>query len=419
MGDIGGSPKKEGITMESMMNDLFTRALGIQAPWRIGDVQFSEPEKELHIYLEYPRGSRFRCPECGRDDAPAYDSSDRQWRHLNFFQYKAYLHASVPRVRCAQCGVKTVHLAWSRPGSGFTLLFEAFIMTLAREMPVLALARLIEEHDTRIWPVIHHYVQTARTREDYSHVRRIGIDETSRKRRHQYVTLFADLDQAKVIYATTGKDSTAVGRFSNDFHEHGGETSAIKDACCDMSPAFIEGVTQCLPNAHISFDRFHVMKIINEAVDAVRRGEQKDHTELKHSRYLWLRNPESLSEKQRIRLDTLSQLNLKTAQAYHIRLNLRELWDQPVSKAQSFLESWCSWAMQSKLAPIQEAAKTILRHKEGILNSVGSHITNGLLEGINSMVQAARNKARGYRSPDYFITIIYLIAGKLNFRLPI
>lgn len=405
--------------MEPMMQDLFTRALGIQSPWRIGDVQFSEPDKELHIYLTYQRGSRFRCPECGHDNAPVYDSSDRRWRHLNFFQYKAYLHASVPRVSCSQCGVKTVHLAWSRPGSGFTLLFEAFIMTLSREMPVLAVARLINENDTRIWPVIHHYVQTARTREDYTLVRRIGIDETSRKRRHQYITVFADLDQAKVIYVTTGKDSSTIGRFSNDFHDHGGETSSIEEVCCDMSPAFIEGTALSLPNASITFDRFHVMKLINEAVDAVRRGEQKDRTELKRSRYLWLMNPESLSEKQRTQLDTLSKLNLKTVQAYHIRLNLRELWNQPLSKAKSFLESWCSWAMHSGLAPIQKAAQTILRHAEGILNSVGSQITNGLLEGINSTIQAARNKARGYRSPDYFITIIYLVAGKLNFHLPI
>lgn len=405
--------------MESMMHDLFGRALGIQAPWRIQEVQFTEPERELHLYIEYPRGSRFQCPECGKDHAPVYDSTDRQWRHMNFFQYQAFLHCSVPRVRCSRCGVKTIRLPWARPGSGFTLLFEAFIMILAREMPVTAAARLINENDTRIWPVIQYYVQSARTRECYTEVRRIGIDETSRKRGHQYVTIFADLDQSKVIYVTPGKDSAVVGQFSNDFHDHGGETSSVKEVCCDMSPAFIEGITLCLPNADISFDRFHVMKIINEAVDKVRRSEQKDHTELKRSRYLWLKNPESLSTKQRQKMDVLDKLNLKTAQAYHIRLNLQELWDQPISKAPCFLETWCSWAMLSGLAPVQEAAQSILNHAEGILNSVLSKITNGLLEGINSIIQAARHKARGYRNSDYFISIIYLIAGKLKFNLPI
>jgi transposase len=292
-------------------------------------------------------------------------------------------------------------------------------MTLAREMPVLALARLINENDTRVWPVIHHYVQSAREKECYVDVRRIGVDETSRKRGHQYVTIFADLDQSKVIYVTEGKDSATVGQFSNDFHDHGGETSSVEEVCCDMSPAFIEGVTLCLPNAEITFDRFHVMKIINEAVDKVRRNEQKDHKELKRSRYLWLKNPESLTAKQHQQMDTLSRLNLKTAQAYHIRLNLQELWDQPVSKTKIFLEAWCSWAMQSGLAPVRDAALSILNHAEGILNSVSSQISNGLLEGINSMIQAARHKARGYRSTHYFITIIYLIAGKLKFHLPI
>ncbi len=404
--------------MPSPTEELFSRALGLEEPWQVIQIEFSEADQEINVYLDFPRGSRFRCPKCGREDVSAYDTKEKRWRHLNFFQHKAYLHCPVPRVDCPDCGIKSVELPWARPGSGFTLLFEALIMALAREMPVKALARLIDEHDTRIWRVIQHYVAEARKKEVYLDVDKVGIDETSRKRGHHYVTLFVDLDQSKVIFATEGKDSGTIGRFSNDFHDHGGDPDAVREVCCDMSPAFIEGVEQCLPNARITFDRFHVMKIMGDAVDKVRREEQRECKELKRSRYIWLKNPENLTVKQCRQLEQLSQRNLKTARAYQIRLNLRDFWDQPLSQAGDYLKRWYFWATHSRLEPIKEAAYTIKRHWDGVVNFVKSNITNGILEGINSLVQAARSKARGYRSVEYFITMIYMLAGKLKFSLP-
>jgi len=404
--------------MPSPTEELFSRALGLEEPWQVIEIEFSEADQEINIYLDFPRGSRFRCPKCGSEDVPAYDTNEKRWRHLNFFQHKAYLHCPVPRVDCPDCGIKSVELPWVRPGSGFTLLFEALIMALAREMTVKALSRLIDEHDTRIWRVIQHYVAEARKKEVYLDVAKVGIDETSRKRGHHYVTLFVDLDQSKVIFAAEGKDSGTIGHFSNDFHDHGGDPDAVREVCCDMSPAFINGVELCLPNARITFDRFHVMKIMGDAVDKVRREEQRECKELKRSRYIWLKNPENLTVRQRCQLEQLSQRNLKTARAYQIRLNLRDFWDQPLSQAGDYLKRWYFWATHSRLEPIKEAAYTIKRHWDGVINFVKSRITNGILEGINSLVQAARNKARGYRSVEYFITVIYMIAGKLKFSLP-
>jgi transposase len=404
--------------MSSSIETLFSRALGLEAPWQVVRITFSESEKKIDIHLDFPRGSRFTCPKCGRKDVPAYDTHHKSWRHLNFFQHQAHLHAPEPRVNCPECGVKNVKVPWARPDSGFSLLFEALIMTLAGDMPVKAIARLLGEHDTRIWRVIQHYVGEARQREDYYDVHRIGIDETSRKRGHNYVSLFADLDRSKVIFATEGRGSKVIGQFSNDFHYHNGDPGDVREICCDMSPAFIEGVEHCLPNARITFDRFHVMKIVNEAVDKVRREEQKEHPVLKKSRYVWLKNPENLRASQREQLDDLSQLNLKTAQAYQIKLNLREFWKLPPRAAMQFLLNWITWALTSELEPIIDAAHIILRHWEGIVAFAQTRISNGVLEGINGLVQAARNKARGYRTVEYFVSIIYLIAGKLNFPLP-
>jgi len=404
--------------MSSPFETLFSQALGLEKPWTVDRITFSEADKRLDIYLDFPRGSKFTCPVCGRKDVPAYDTHEKSWRHLNFFQHQAYLHAPEPRVNCPKCGVKNSTLPWARPDSGFSLLFEALVMMLAGDMPVKAIAEMLGEHDTRIWRVISHYVEEARKREDYYQVCRIGVDETARKRGHHYVSIFADLDRSKVIFACEGKGKKVIGQFSNDFHDHNGDPDAIREVCCDMSPAFIEGIELCLPNARITFDRFHVMKIVNDAVDKVRREEQKECPALKKSRYVWLRNPENLKAAQRDQLEALSQLNLRTATAYQMKLNLREFWKLPYREAMHFLMSWMLWLLNSGLEPMIEVARTILRHYEGIVAFTKSKISNGVLEGINSLMQAARNKARGYRTVEYFINVIYLIAGKLNFQLP-
>lgn len=404
--------------MSSPFETLFSQALGLEKPWTVDRITFSEADKRLDIYLDFPRGSKFTCPKCGRKDVPVYDTHEKSWRHLNFFQHQAFLHAPEPRANCPDCGVKHVEVPWARPDSGFSLLFEALIMMLAGDMPVAAIARLLGEHDTRVWRVVQHYVGEARKHESYFDVHRIGVDETSRKKGHHYVSIFADLDRSKVIFATEGRSSKVIGQFSNDFHDHNGDPDDVREVCCDMSPAFIEGVEHCLPNARITYDRFHVMKIVNEAVDKVRREEQKECPALKKSRYIWLKNPENLKTDQQDRLEELSKMNLKTAKAYQIKLNLRELWKLPPRDAMHFLLKWIAWALTSELEPIVEAAGTILRHYEGIVAFAETKISNGILEGINSLVQAARNKARGYRTVEYFITIIYLIAGKLKFQLP-
>ncbi len=404
--------------VSSPLEDLFARALGLEVPWQLARVTFSEEDRELHLYLDFKRGGNFSCPDCNNSELTAYDTQDKKWRHLDFFQHQAFLHARVPRVKCPSCGVRQVAVPWARSGSGFTLLFEALILTLVQDLPVKALARLIGEHDTRIWRVLRHYIDEARSREDYQDVHRIGIDETARKRGHQYVSLFVDLDRSRVLFTTSGKDQSTVSAFANDFVAHGGDPEAVTDVCCDMSPAFIAGVENDLPEAKITFDRFHVMKIVGDAVDKVRRAEQKDIKELKGSRYLWLRNPETLKTGQQEKLASLTQYNLKTVRAWHIRLNLRDFWNLPPEEAEEHLKRWFFWATHSRLEPIIDAAYTIKRHWDGILRFARSRITNGILEGINSKVQIARNRARGYRSVDYFKTIIYLVAGKLNLSLP-
>ncbi|MBE3145163.1 MAG: ISL3 family transposase, partial [Planctomycetes bacterium] len=237
---------------------------------------------------------------------------------------------------------------------------------------------------------------------------------------HNYVSVFVDMQTPKVLFATEGKDASTLERFKTDLEAHQGDPSRIQEVCCDMSPAFISGVEKHFPEAHLTFDKFHVLKILNEAVDEVRRQEQQSRPELKRTRYIWLKNPENLKENQATTLETLQvkKLNLKTARAYHIRLNFQEFWNQPLQEAETFLKRWYFWATHSRLEPMKEAAYTMKRHWDGILRWFTSRINNGILEGINSLIQAAKAKARGYRTMKNLITMIYLIGGKLEFRLP-
>lgn len=397
---------------------LLQLALGIVPPWSVTASDFDAAARRLDIHIDFAAGSRFVCPSCGAAGCPAYDTEPMKWRHLNFFQHQAYLHARVPRVRCEACGVKKITVPWARPDSGFTLLFEALLMSLVTAMPVNTVARLVGEHDTRLWRVIHHYVERARARTDLSAVNRVAIDETAARRGHNYITLFVDIDQARVVFATEGKDAETVAAFAADLASHGGNPDAVTEVCIDMSPGFIKGVADSLPGAAITFDRFHAVKIVNEAVDQVRRTERRVHRILAGTRYIWLRNPTNLSQRQRTTLDSLPLRHLKTARAYQIRLAFQELYEQPSHEAgKVFLRQWYFWATHSRLAPVIDAARTVKRHWDGILRWFDSKIANGLIEGINSLVQAAKAKARGYRSIRNLKAMVYLIAGKLDLQL--
>ncbi len=405
--------------MSISQEELFRIALGLEKPWYIKTIEFKVEEKQLDLNIDFESGSKFPCPLCGKSGCHVHDTIDRTWRHLDFFQFKTYLHCRVPRTECDKCGIKQVKVPWARKSSGFTLLMDSLIVLLAQHMPVKTVADLIGEHDTRIWRVLEHYVQEARSNEDYSEVQSVGVDETSRAKGHNYVSVFVDLDNSKVIHVCEGRDSEAVTSFKSDYEAHNGYAEDVTDFCCDMSPAYIAGIESNFQNAAITFDRFHVMKLMNEAVDQVRREEQAHNSGLKRTRYIWLKNPENLTGKQLKELGSLKDMRLKTSRAYEIKLSLRDFWDirDPVL-AQSYLKKWYFWATHSRLAPVIDKAKTLKNHWNGILNYVNTRINNGVLEGINSLIQAAKNSSRGFRSTKNFIITIYLRLGKLQFNLP-
>ena len=399
---------------------LFGMALGIVSPWEVKEISFSKESNRLDIYIDFQKGTQFPCPVCGAL-SPVHDTTDKEWRHLNFFQYEAYLHARVPRVACpnADCGVKMVTVPWARPGSGFTLLFETLVMTMARTMPVNVMVRLLSVTDTRLWRIISSYVALARATEDYSETTRIGVDETSVKKGHQYVSFFFDMDKRKLLFGTEGKDAETINRFIDDLKVHGGVPEQVTDATIDMSKGFIKGIKEQLPHAVITFDKFHLIKLMNDALAKIRAEEAREFPEfLKKSRYLFLKNAEDLSADEQARMDSmLSNQCYKSVEAYVHKLNLQNVYFATLrAEAEGLLRHWYQEASASTLYLIQKVARTVKEHWDGILSHFDSRLTSGFLEGINSLIQSAKSRARGYRNPQNMITIAYLIAGKLRFE---
>lgn len=396
--------------------EVFAAGLGMVEPWRVVEATFDPEQGRLDLRIDFPRGARFACPEGDEPACPVHDTEAKTWRHLDFFQHQAYLHARVPRVRCPTHGVRQVQLPWARPGSGFTLLFEALLLEFAPHMPVAAIARMVDEHDTRIWRVLEHYVAAARADLDLSQVRNVGMDETSARRGQDYVSLFMDLDATpRVVFATEGRDAATVKRFGADLLAHGGQPGQVTKVCCDMSPAFIRGVADQLPNAEITFDRYHVIAQLNTAVDDVRKAERRTAPELARSKYLWLKRPERLNERQAETLAWLTRPSsqLATARAYRWRWDFDGFYDQPPEQAEAYLTRWCRGAIRSRQEPLKKFVRMVRAHWDGIVAWHRTRASNGILEGTNSLVQAAKRKARGYRNKQKMITIVYLIAGRL------
>jgi transposase len=402
--------------------DLFSKAIGLEAPWYIVDIDFSPTDGmvagEMNIYLDFVKGSRF----LGSDGIgyTGYDTRPRKWQHLNFFQHTCYIHAHVPRLKLASGQTEMVEVPWAREGSHFTLQFEAFGMMLIRsEVTLSKVGEILGVNPGRVARFFNHWVTLAREGQNLKDLCSVGIDETSVKKGHEYVTLAVDLDTRKVIHVTPGKDKSTLGALKEHIITKNGLPLEVSMMSMDMSPAFIAGAAEHFPNAEVTFDRFHIVKLINEAMDHTRRMEQAACKPLKGTRYIWLRNEDTLNEEQLRARDYLKEAYPKIGSAYRLKLQFNTFWtSESTGQAQAFLQEWCKAALASELQPFIKVAGTVQRHLNGILSYITTGITNGILEGINSKVQLAKKRARGFRNIENFINMIYFLTADLKMPYP-
>lgn len=400
-----------------MPNQLFDAALGVTAPWSVQQVQFDAAARQLTLVIDFAPGSRFAHPEAPGLH-PVHDTQTKRYRHLNFFQYECYLDVRVPRVKLPDGSVRLVEPPWAGQLAGFTLLFEALVLALCQQMPFAAVARIVGESWHRVHGICERYVERATAEADLSGVPAVAIDETSCRRGHDYLTIAADAEARRVIFVTEGREAEAVAQLATYLTAHRASPFEVESVSIDMSPAFIKGVTEWLPNATITFDKFHVVAHASTAVDEMRRQEQRTDPSLKGLRWALLKSRERLSPAQREDLDALVTrlTTTRTARAWLYREQLREILSrkQPHVVA-ALLAQWCTNVMRSKVEPMKEVAALIRRHFAGILAWTRSRQTNGFLEALNGLFQAAKRKARGYTRFRTMRTVLFLIAGKLDF----
>lgn len=396
---------------------LFGAAIGLQEPWYIRDVDFDVAGKTLTLRVDFREGSRFPHPSA-EGLHPVYDTEKKTLRHLNFFQHECYLEVRVPRVTLPNGKVRLAEPEWVGKLDGFTLLFEAFVLLFSSETTFSGVARVFGISEYSVKTICQKYVNEAVKQADYSSVHAVAIDETSRARGHDYITLVADSERRAVIFVTEGRKADVVSSFAADLSAHNGDPKAITSISMDMSPAFIKGANESLPNARITFDKFHVIKHASEAVDKMRRIEQKSDMSLKGMRWKLLKNYNELNVQDRSEVDRLrSQLTIKrTARAWVYREQLREILSRKqINVVSTALRQWCTNVMRSKVEPMKEVACMIRSHFDGIVAWTQTRQTNGFLEAINGLFQAAKRSARGYSNSATIRTVIFLRLGKLDF----
>lgn len=401
-----------------MSAKLFESALGITDPWFIKSVKFDEAAKTLTILIDFKAGSRFEVS--GFDGAHGvHDTVTKTYRHLNFFQHECHLQVRTPRVKLPNGSVRLVEPDFAGRLNGFTLLFEAFILMLSGQMPFAAVSRIVGESPHRVLAVCEKYVDMACGLADHSQVTALAIDETSRARGHSYVTLAADAHARRVLFVTEGRDAKTIKELASYLEDHGCPVENITQTSIDMSPAFISGVSKHLPNARITFDKFHIIGHASAAVDKMRRIEQKTDKSLKGMRWTLLKDTTKLKPEAAADLGALiAKMTVKrTARAWSYKEQLREILERKqINVVRAMLEHWCLCVMRSKVEPMKEVARMIRTHLEGIVAWAQTRQTNGFLEAINGLFQASKRRARGFTRLSTIRTVIFLIAGKLDFH---
>jgi transposase len=400
-----------------MQNQLFEAALGISKPWYVRGVDFDAARKVLTIGIDFVAGSRFPAPEV-EGAHPVHDTQIKRLRHLNFFQHECYLEVRTPRLKLPDGRVVQIEPDWFGKLSGFTLLFEALVLAMAQQMTFAAVARLVNESWHRVHAICSRYVDLAVAAADLSAVTAVAIDETAYRRGHHYLTVAADAAERKVVFVTEGRDAATIARFAGYLAEHNATPAQVRSVSIDMSPAFIKGVAGHLPNARVTFDKFHVIAHASAALDQARRLEQRTDPSLKGLRWTLLKDRHRLSAEARADLDSLisQAASKRTARAWLYREHLRDILDRKqINVVTAMLRQWCTNVMRSRVTPMKEVAQMIRRHLDGIIAWTQTRQTNGFIEALNGLFQAAKRKARGYTRFATMRTVLFLIAGKLDF----
>ena len=399
--------------------DLYTTVLGLTAPWSITDVELKPASQEIQVHIEARASGRMPCPQCGADSS-IHDRRERRWRHLDTCEYRTVIVAQVPRVRCEEHGVRQVNVPWGEPGSRFTSAFEAFAIGWLLEATVSAVARRLRLSWDQVDGIMQRAVRRGLARRADLAPRRIGVDETAFQKRHEYVTVVTDIDSGDVLYVADDRKKESLEGFFEPLQPL--DLLAIEVVSIDMWAPYISVVSATLLNAEqkICFDKFHVAKHLGDAVDKVRRQEQRSmlaegDRSLVGTKYTWLRNPETLPSETAGFFERMKRIAIKTARAWAIKEQAMCLWHYSSRTwARKAWSAWISWALRSRLEPVRRVARMVRDHLQGIINAIVLRATNAASESVNAKIQRVKRMACGFRNRERFRNAIYFHLGGLD-----
>jgi transposase len=395
----------------------YAQLLGIEEPWRVRRAQLDLLSGRVEIDVEYAAERAVPCPECGHSCARHDHAPMREWRHLNVMQFLTVIRAELPRARCPVHGVKTVMPPWAEPGSRFTLHFEYFaVQVILASRSLTQAAELLELDWDSVQRIVDRAVARGLLRRTTDGVTAVGLDEKSFGRGQSYISVMTDLTGARVLEVVPDRDQAAGEKLWEALPEE--QRRKVECAAMDMSAGYKAATQAKAPQCQIVHDKFHVSKMLNEAVDKTRREEakrleEKNDETLKGTRYLWLHG--TLPEKHQATFAELLEMNLKTAKAWCFKEMFTEFWGQPdAARGEEFFRQWSRTVNRSRLDKVKAVARTLKEHLVNLLTYFAHPITNALTEGFNSKIQAIRADARGFRRFANYRTQILFFCGKLE-----
>ena len=329
-----------------------------------------------------------------------------------------HLKYSIRRVHCDFCGtVKTEAIPWAGPGSPFTHAFEERAAYLAQQSSKTAVSELLRVTWRSVGNIIRRVVERDLDAKGdrLDGLRHIGIDELSYRRHHEYVTVVVDHERGVVVWSSKGKNAETLRAF---FDELGSERcAAIESVTIDMSQAYISVVKDLIPQARLIFDRFHVQRLVQDALDETRRDEVRaasieDKRALKDTRYALLKNPWNLGAGERQSLEELEEANRSLFRGYLLKESFAAILSRrQVNVARAKLVQWIADAKRSSLEHFARAARTVERYQDGILEYVRTRFTNARTEGLNGKIRTITRRAFGFHSASALIAMIFLCCG--------
>jgi transposase len=396
--------------------DFQQQLLGIQSPWRVVDVQVDRDAKVVETFVSYEGPGQ--CPTCSQV-GPIHDHRERRWRHLDLYEFRAYVTARVPRVSCSEHGVHQIPVPWADGKSSFTALFERLVISLLGEMTISGVAKVLTLTWSEVDTIMRRAVARGLERRSSRILRRIGIDEKSVKKRHVYFTIVSDLEQGDVIWIGRGRKRDTLDAFWRSLSAD--ELAGIEGVAMDMHEPYVRSTLDYVPNAadKIVFDKFHVMMNLTRAVDQTRRAIMREGGQatsgLKRTRYLWLSADRNLDDDLRSQRELLRMKYVRLGIAWGNKEHFAEFWRASTrDDARAFFEDWFASVERTFNAPMIAAARTLKRHLANLLTYIAMPITNAMTEGINSRIQLIKFRSRGFRNATRFERAIMFHCGGLD-----